>query len=83
MEMYLLNLAGLIFDIIGVLGLFRYGLPSDLNKQGHVFYVHEKKNQEQIDKYKVYERNSKISLVLIVIGFLLQLTSNIIGLTTY
>ena len=74
---YAINCAGLIFDIVGVLGLFKYGLPEDITGGGSVF-VSEETDLEEIrrtkDKYNLY---SKISLSLIILGFLSQLLSNL------
>jgi hypothetical protein len=68
----IINVIGLTFDIIGVLMLFKYGLPSDLNKNGHISMVLEQVDNDEIHKYKKYERLSYVALVSIIIGFILQ-----------
>ncbi len=67
---------GLIFDIIGVLILFKFGLPSDFDpNKGVSFLVIN--SPEDGDPY-VLKKNRKIKiiayggLVLIILGFLLQ-----------
>lgn len=71
-----LNSIGLFLDIVGALLLFKFGLPSDLNKNGYIYKVMEQTDFEAVNKYKKYNFWSKIALSLIVIGFILQITSN-------
>ncbi len=71
---YLLNTIGLILDIFGVIGLFRYGLPP------LVFLNHVKaKESYPSEKEPIYSIRSKIALSLIIIGFLLQISSNLLS----
>lgn len=74
----ILNIVGLTLDIIGVLMLFKYGLPPELNRDGAIFLVCEENDEEQIRKAKRYDKYSYSALTLLVIGFLLQLLANII-----
>jgi len=71
-----LNSIGLIFDIIGVLLLFKYGLPNDLNKKGLTGMSFVTVNKEEVKKYKRYKRWSYIALSAILIGFIIQILSN-------
>jgi hypothetical protein len=71
----IINVIGLVLDIIGILMLFKYGLPSDLNKKGSIFMVLEQVDNNEIKKYKKYERLSYLALSLIIIGFILQALS--------
>jgi hypothetical protein len=68
----IINVIGLTFDIIGVLMLFKYGLPSNLDKNGHISIVLEQVDDDEIHKYKKYEQLSYLALVSIIIGFILQ-----------
>ena len=74
----LMNLVGLALDIIGVLLLFKYGLPSDLNKKGYIFKVLEQVDNHEVEKYKRYDKISKIALTLLILGFLMQAFSTIL-----
>lgn len=76
MESNTLNSIGLIFDIIGVLMLFKYGLPNDLNPKGYVYMAFEETDHEGIKKYKHYKSMSYLALSIILIGFTLQIFSN-------
>ncbi len=73
--MNLISSIGLIADIIGVLLLFKYGLPSMLKENGGGLLLEEDAAEEKIrintnDKIK---RRAYFGLTLILIGFLLQL----------
>jgi hypothetical protein len=71
-----LNDLGLIAGIIGALVLFKFGLPADVDRQGHIYRVISDVNHEEIRKGKIYDRWGKVGLALLVIGFALQLASN-------
>lgn len=71
-----INSIGLIFDIIGVLLLFKYGVPSEINSTGSITLILEQVDQEEIKKWKKYNLWSKIGLLFIILGFAFQLYSN-------
>ena len=62
-----INSIGLVFDIIGVVLVYLYGLPNTSSK-----YEFE----SDLDKEKSLKRLSTAGLILIGIGFFLQLISN-------
>lgn len=70
----LINSFGLGLDIIGVIILFKYGLPSDVNRGGAVVKIVS--GSQEIPKYKKYLRWAYFGLSLLVLGFVLQLVSN-------
>ena len=72
----ILNCIGLTFDIIGVIMLFKYGLPSDVNKHGHGFLILEQEDDDEKKKWKKYNFLSRMGLLLIIIGFIFQMCSN-------
>jgi len=72
----ILNAIGLLFDIIGVLMLFKFGLPPDISRDGHIFITINKIDEEGKAKARRYERYSYVALAFLVIGFLLQLLSD-------
>jgi uncharacterized protein YycO len=71
---YLLNTIGLFLDIFGVIGLFIYGLPPSIFSE-HIL-VSEGYSSKKETKYKT---RSKIALLLMVLGFAFQISSNIVG----
>ena len=73
------NSVGLLFDIAGVVLLFRFGLPpEDISKTGGTQIVYGGgKSQEVAQKeYHHYRRMSFIALGCLVAGFSLQIVSN-------
>ena len=66
-----LNSVGLVFDIAGVLGLFKFGLPSKLFTDNTIVL-----NEYDHKKEATYRKMSNWSLASILVGFLLQLVSN-------
>jgi hypothetical protein len=67
---------GLVLDLVGVLLLFKYGLPSDISKDGVTTLSIGTTNNKEIKKWKKYNLWSKIGLGFIFIGFILQIISN-------
>ena len=72
-----INSAGLALDIAGVILLFIYGLPEDVSKSGGMVIGYPNHDKEkEVRKWKSYKKKSYLGLVLLVLGFLLQLVSN-------
>lgn len=63
---------GLCLDIIGVLLLWRFGLPPDVRRSGHSYLVLEGEDENEKKKAKLYDKISHAAILLIVIGFALQ-----------
>ena len=67
---------GLLLDIIGVIIIFYYGLPQNVQKQNG--YVESGElTIEQIKENKIMRNKAIFGLVFVVIGFLLQIISTI------
>jgi hypothetical protein len=66
-----LNSLGLGLDILGVLALFRYGLPGDLFTRSVILDGSFPDGAEE-----KMQRRSRIALCMILTGFLLQMVSN-------
>ena len=71
-----INSVGLALDIGGVILLFIYGLPEPISETGAVHLIVETPSKEEADKWKRYKKKSYLGLVLLVLGFSLQLVSN-------
>ena len=84
--MYLLsdviNSVGLAFDIIGVILLFFFGLPSRVREGPPVLSFGEDPDSTKLQEkqWKRYQCVSWSALVLLVLGFVLQMVSNHPGL---
>jgi hypothetical protein len=68
---------GLVLDIIGVLLIYLYGIPNDLNAKGLIYKVCEGTDEDEVKKYKKCKRRSDFGLILVLIGFVFQLISSI------
>ncbi len=73
----IISSTGLICDIIGVIILFFFGLPPDISKTGSIGLCVGTDEKEK-GKAKKYNQVSGFALILIVVGFVLQLWSNFI-----
>ncbi|PIV10736.1 hypothetical protein COS50_03905 [Candidatus Roizmanbacteria bacterium CG03_land_8_20_14_0_80_35_26] len=58
---------------IGTVMLFFFGLPPRLNPEGHINLILEQSNNEEKEKYKMYDKLSYFALGLIASSFLLQI----------
>jgi len=74
-----LNSIGLLLDIIGLLLVSRYGLPSRMAWRGAQLLAVGPASTEVKERAKVWDRISRRALQLIVIGFGLQLVSTLFG----
>lgn len=75
---YILNSIGLIFDIVGVILIFIFGISPSIDRSGSVSLslgTDEKEKQ----KANVYDRYSRAGLILVVVGFTLQLIGNFLN----
>ena len=80
--MYLLsasiNSVGLFLDILGVILLFFFGLPSRVSEGPP--YLSFGEDPDSTKQRKRYQRVSWFALVLLILGFALQMVSNHPGL---
>jgi len=78
MNWFSLNNIGLFLDIIGVLLVWKFGIPNDIRPKGESFLLIERGNKEDIQKTKTYKIWQTVGLILLIFGFALQLIGNII-----
>lgn len=71
----ILNIIGLILNIIGVLMLYKYGIPQMIDRSGAIFLICEKESEESKSNAKKYDKCSHIALAFIIVGFFFQLLS--------
>ncbi len=67
---------GLFLDVIGVVLLFKFGLPEEVRRHGRSFLAIEGENEDEKRKAEEYDFWARFGLVLLIVGFLLQLISN-------
>lgn len=81
-----INTAGLVLDIVGVVLLYRFGLPSDVEHPDSGIAVEwDTPADERRSREKRWRRHrfwSRFGLVLLGCGFLLQILSNHCGVRT-
>jgi len=72
-ESQALTILGLFLNLIGVLILFRYGMPYRVRTGGAVYIVMEKKNEVDEKEERRYDFFGWIGIALVVIGTGLQM----------
>lgn len=78
MNPYLLSVAGLSLDIIGVILLFKFGLPSKIIDGYAIGETLKGKDKSEQDKKNWKIRfGARWGLALLILGFILQLFSSI------
>jgi hypothetical protein len=80
MNQYYINLVGLIFDIIGAILIFIYGVPSEISKTGAQYRILEQEDENEKALWKKYNLRSKIGLGLLITGFAFQFLSTWISM---
>ena len=72
----IINSAGLVIDIIGVVLIFFFGISPMIDSEGSVFITLEQRDELEIRKAKKYKCISRFGLILIALGFIAQIISN-------
>jgi hypothetical protein len=70
------NSIGLIFDIAGVVLVWKYGLPESISRTGATYLLLEESDATEIARANKYDKRSRIGLSLLMLGFIGQLISN-------
>lgn len=69
-----LAVAGLVIDIIGVVLVWRFGLPQkEISRSGAKRLIMEDRDRAEIALARRYDRIAGVGLALLIVGFLLQL----------
>ena len=72
----LVNSFGLLFDIVGVVLLFRYGLPPAGVSRTGANYLTWGYDENEREKGRVFVFRSKVALAFLIAGFAMQIVSN-------
>ena len=77
----LVNTIGLLLDVIGVILVFRFGLAPDVPREASGGFLvlngpTEAQKEEARAKWRRYRYLSYLGLLLLVLGFILQIVSN-------
>lgn len=76
----LINISGLIFNIVGIIILYFNAIPPNTDKHGNTYLYHKGETNLKVIKYI---RNNRIGLLFILLGFILQCASCIPESTCY
>jgi hypothetical protein len=75
-----ISCVGLVFDIVGALMIWRYGLPESMDRRGLIYIVDEGYDEKERAKGRKFDFYAKIGVILLIMGFVGQLAGNIIGI---
>jgi hypothetical protein len=71
-----LNIIGLLLNIFGVMMIYLYGLPEEISRSGHIYWVTGGEDRQEKEKAKRYDRWARLGLISLFLGFIIQLLSN-------
>ena len=74
----LLNLIGLALGIAGTILIFFYGISPVIDEEGHSFLVTSQTDINEKKRAERFKLLSRLGLILIFFGFLLQFIGNLI-----
>jgi len=69
----LFNIVGLSLNIIGAIFIWKYGLPANINRDGHINLILEGEDETEKNLAKKYDFISRIGMSLLILGFFFQL----------
>jgi hypothetical protein len=73
-----LNILGLVLALIGVLLLFRYGMPYQVRTGGHQAISLRTLDQDQIRLERRYARLGWVGVICILVGTVCQIVANLV-----
>ena len=71
------NVVGLMLVFVGVIILFRYGMPYRLRRGGASYILREKVDKDDLKQEKFYDFLGWIGLILISAGTLAQIRASL------
>jgi hypothetical protein len=69
---------GLALSFTGTIILFFFGLPPKVRESGARYLLLEGEDKHEIEKGRKYRRISRLGLILLAVGFLMQLLERIV-----
>ena len=69
----ILSTVGLFLDIIGVIMLFIYGIPENVDRRGSQHLILEEADETELDKARHYDVMSFLAVTSLVVGFVCQI----------
>lgn len=74
----LVNSFGLLCDIVGVVLLWKFGLPESISRTGASYFIREETDADEIRKAKRFDRLARFGIWFLIVGFIFQLISNFV-----
>ena len=74
-----MDIIGLILSLAGAILIFFFGLSPMISESGAVHLITEQVDEGEIKRAKKYKVISRVGLILLIVGFLLQLLNTICG----
>lgn len=77
----LVNSAGLLFDIVGAVLIWRFGLPPEVSRSGASYLVVNPDDSVMAATKKMaarYDFLGRLGLALLIFGFFIQIVSNFV-----
>ena len=71
------NIVGLVCVMVGVLLLFRYGMPYRVRRGGASFLILNDTDKADLKQEKLYDALGLLGLVLVILGTVCQIVANI------
>jgi hypothetical protein len=79
MSANILNISGLLMNLVGVILLFRYGMPYRVRTEGANYYVAEDADKHVIAIERRYDLLGKLGLFFIVAGTAAQIVGALLA----
>ena len=73
-----MDIIGLALSFAGAIIIFFFGLPPRISDSGAIHLITEQLDEGEIKKAKKYKVISRLELLLLAVGFLLQLLEEVI-----
>lgn len=74
-----LAIAGLLVNLVGVLMLFRYGMPYRIDSGGATYIITGQIDTKEVELDRRYRQMGWVGLTLVVIGVVLQIFGALIS----
>lgn len=72
------NICGLCLALLGILMLFRYGMPYQVRTGGAIYLVAEQPDEKEKALERRYDVLGWIGLILVILGTLFQIAANVL-----
>lgn len=68
----MMNIIGLILNILGTGLIFWFGIPADVRRKGESCLLLESTDYTEIKKAKFYDMMSSLGFLCLIVGFIFQ-----------